>query len=108
MKIFLYLHYLITLTFLILPFLPLKLIINYKLFLFPILLSLYWLMFNGCHISKMHINKNGYIEDLLYKLFNIKITKLQTRHLITFTTCLVPTMIIIRILLYKKYFCKNI
>lgn len=108
MKFFLYLHYLITFTFLIIPFLPLNFLIKYKLFLFPILISLYWFIFNGCHISKMHKNRNGYLEDLIYDILKIKISKQKTRHLITLITCLIPTLILIRILLYKKYFCKNI
>ena len=60
-EIFLYIHYLITLSFVLLPFLPLKFILDYKLFLAPIGITIYWLIFDGCHLSKMHKNKKEYI-----------------------------------------------
>lgn len=47
MEIFLYIHYLVTLSFVILPFLPLKFILDYKLFLAPIGVTIYWLIFDG-------------------------------------------------------------
>ena len=108
MKLFLYLHYIITISFFIIPFLPLNIILKYKLFLYPALISLYLLIFNGCHITKLHKNKNCYLEDIIYNIFNINVTKNKIKQLVTFITCLIPTIIIIRLLLYKKYFCKNI
>ena len=106
MKFFLYLHYLITLTYLLVPVLPINIVIKYKLFLYPVLISFYWLIFNDCHISKLHKTKNGYLDDLIYDLFKIKITKKRLRYLVNFINCLIPTIIIIRILIYKKDFCK--
>ena len=108
MEIFLYIHYLVTLSFMILPFLPLKYLIKYKLFLSPLFLTLYWLIFDGCHLSKLHKNKNGYIQDLIYNIFNIKLTKSQAKHFISMTVCIIPTIIILRIIIYKNYFCKTI
>ena len=110
MEIFLYIHYLITLSFVIFPFLPLKFLLDYKLFLSPLFLTLYWLIFDGCHLSKLHKNKNknGYIQDLIYNIFNIKLTKSQAIHFISMTVCIIPTIIILRIIIYKNYFCKTI
>ncbi len=108
MEIFLYIHYLLTLSFVILPFLPLNYLIKYKLFLSPLFLTLYWLIFDGCHLSKLHKNKNGYIKDLLYNLFNISLNKNQVKHFISMTVCIIPTIIILRIIIYKNYFCKTI
>lgn len=106
MEIFLYIHYLITLSFVLLPFLPLKFILDYKLFLAPIGVTIYWLIFDGCHLSKMHKNEKGYIHDLIYNLFNISLTKNQVKHFVSFSVCIIPTIIILRILIYKNYFCK--
>lgn len=106
MKLFIYLHYLTTLTYFLIPVLPLKIILKYKLFLYPILISLYWLVFNGCHLSKLHKTKIGYFEDIIYDLFKIKITNKRLAFIINFVNCLMPTIIIIRILIYKKDFCK--
>lgn len=108
MEIFLYIHYLLTLSFVILPFLPLNYLIKYKLFLSPLFLTLYWLIFDGCQLSKLHKNKNGYIQDLLYNLFNISLNKNQVNHFISMTVCIIPTIIILRIIIYKNYFCKTI
>ena len=96
----------ITLSFVLLPFLPLKFILDYKLFLAPIVVTIYWLIFDGCHLSKMHNNEKGYIHDLIYNLFNISLTKKQERHFGSFSVCIIPTIIILRILIYKNYFCK--
>lgn len=106
MEIFLYIHYLVTLSFVILPFLPLKFILDYKLFLAPIGLTIYWLIFGGCHLNKLHKNEKGYIDDLLYNLFNISLNKNQVKHYTNLSICIIPTIIILRILIYKKYFCK--
>lgn len=106
MKFFLYLHYLITLTYLLVPVLPINIVIKYKLFLYPVLISFYWLIFQDCHLSKLHKTKNLYLEDLLYDLFKIKIRRKRLAFLVNFINCLIPTIIIIRILMYKKDFCK--
>ena len=79
MEFFLYIHYLVTLSFVLLPFLPLKFILDYKLFLAPIGVIIYWLIFDGCHLSKMHNNETTFhnscdnmIEESFAKKINIK------------------------------------
>ena len=106
MDIFLYIHYLLTLSFVLLPFLPLKFILDYKLFLVPIGLTVYWIIYDGCHISKIHKNEKSYIRDLIYNLFNISLTEKQEMFLCGFSVCIIPTIIILRILIYKNYFCE--
>lgn len=98
MKLFLYIHHLITLLFILIPFLPLIFIIRYKIYLIPILLTIYWLIFETCQLSKLHKNKIGYTEDLVYNLFNVKITKRGRFNIIAFCVCLVPTIILIRLI----------
>lgn len=46
--------------------------------------------------------------DVIYNIFNIKLTKSQLRHIISMTVCIIPNIINLRIIIYKNYFCKTI
>jgi len=91
------LHIIIAIIYIILPFLPLKLIIKYKLFiltLFPVIL---WLIYGECPLVKYEVN-NGYRELFtnVGDYFNVYGEFLNILWLI-----LIPNIIILRIL-YNK------
>lgn len=99
MNIYLFIHYLITFFFLLLPFLSLDLLIKYKLYLIPFIMCIYWLIYDGCHLSDFHSIKKSYISDLVYNLTNISINKVQETRIILLVVCSIPTIILVRLLI---------
>ena len=62
-------HTSMVLLMLCIPFLPLKIIKRYYLYLIPLLLASIWLIFGGCPISFTHINEGNKTHHNLKKIF---------------------------------------
>ena len=96
MKIVYYLHLLVIIFTISIPFFPLK-ILKTGIYLVPFIITILSLIFNGCILT--HIEKresNNFIKDLLSNFFpNITVT--FTDNLYTLIMVLIPTIIIFRI-----------
>jgi len=97
MNIIALLHILIALLYIILPFLPLEIIIKYKLFILSIIPAILWLLYGECPLIKYE-NNNDYRELFtnVGNYFNVYGEFLNIIWLI-----LIPNIILLRIL-YNK------
>jgi hypothetical protein len=92
MNIIFYLHLLLSLSLLSIPFWP----INYLKFgvLIPTIIAFVWILFNGCPVSKFHKinNKNGSFSQDVLQFLNPNISYKQSEHITTFLFLLVTVL----------------
>ncbi len=98
---FFYLHFIFTIFVISISFLPIK-IIKYGFFLIPLLLTILWLFYK-CPLNKLHQNPSQknyhFIKECLLPICPTLTVK--TCHKIaTFLTCLIPTIIVTRLLYF--------
>lgn len=82
MDILFIIHILLTLTLLTIPFWPVD-YLNYGVYI-PLILSIIWLIFDGCPFSKLHkVDSSSFSQDLL-RIFMPNVSDRMTEHLNTF------------------------
>ena len=83
------------------PFLPLNIIKRYYLYMVPLLIHILWEIFDGCPISKFHVQgeKYNFVHSLLKQVFP-KISEEKTNQMIEWH--LIIMMIIIIYRLFQK------
>jgi hypothetical protein len=90
-------HVIITIFYIILPFLPIKLIIKYHLHLFVLIPPLLWVLFNGCPLERFENTDSNkkHFSDIVH---NFGISKKKFYFIIVFYLILSLCIIIERVL----------
>jgi len=94
------LHILLTTTLLSIPFWSVK-YLQYGVYI-PLIISIIWLLFNGCPLTKIqNIESESFVKELLKPIMP-NITTKQTEHLNTFVLLLITVICFRRIINVKN------
>ena len=91
-----YLHYIIPLGVILIPFLPIKYL--KKIFFLPIIIIIAWIIFDGCPLTQLTSKNQPFLKPLYKKLFKKNISNSQSdyiTYLIMYTTLTISALRII-------------
>lgn len=90
MDILFYVHLLLTLSLVTIPFWPIK-YLEYGVYI-PLLLSITWIIFNGCPFTRFHkIDSSSFSQDIL-SFFVSDVSEKCTEHVNTFILLVVTVV----------------
>ena len=99
-----YLHMIIPIYIILMPFLPVKIL--KKIFYLPIILPLMWIIFGECPLNKLHkkqVENKDFIQSILSNLYP-KISKRLSNNITTFILLLSVVLSALKIMIYYKIY----